>query len=196
VNTGLGIAVLRERLRWAQTFALILACVGVLVLTLSTGEFPWIALVLAVSFSLYGLLRKTVAADALTGLAVEALLLLPVALVYVLWLESLGQAKFAHVDRGTDALLIAGSVVTVLPLFCFAQAARRLRLTTLGFLQYLSPTGQFLLSIVMFHEAFTREKLLGFTFIWAALVLYSVDAVWSYRIIHRKDAKDAKKCMN
>ncbi|HLW68948.1 MAG TPA: EamA family transporter RarD [Gemmataceae bacterium] len=200
VNNALGIVVLRERLRLAQTLALILACLGVVVLTVSTWEFPWIALVLAVSFSLYGLFRKTVAADALTGLSVEALLLLPVALGYVLWLQHRGEAKFAHVDRATDALLIAGSVITVLPLFCFAQAARRLRLTTLGFLQYLSPTGQFLLSIVVFHEAFTREKLLGFSFIWAALAVYSADAVWGYRqrrgiIMHREDAKDSKKCM-
>ena len=201
VNNALGIVVLRERLRLAQTLALILACLGVVVLTVSTWEFPWIALLLAVSFSLYGLLRKTVAADALTGLSVEALLLLPLALGYVLWLQYRGEAKFAHLDRAIDALLIGGSVVTVLPLFCFAQAARRLRLTTLGFLQYLSPTGQFLLSIVVFHEAFTREKLLGFAFIWAALAVYSADAVWGYRRsreinVHREDAKDATICLN
>jgi chloramphenicol-sensitive protein RarD len=193
--------VLRERLRLAQTLALILACLGVIVLTVSTWEFPWIALLLAVSFSLYGLFRKTVAADALTGLSVEALLLLPLALGYVVCLQYRGEAKFAHLDRATDALLIAGSVVTVLPLFCFAQAARRLRLTTLGFLQYLSPTGQFLLSIWVFHEAFTREKLLGFTFIWAALAVYSADAVLGYRRrrereVRRQNAKDAKICLN
>src|SRR5262249_53445771 len=199
VNTGLGIVVLRERLRFAQMLALVLAILGVVVLTVSTWEFPWIALVLAVSFSLYGLFRKTVAADALTGLSVEALLLLPIALGYVLWLQYHGEAKFAHANRTIDALLLGGSVVTVLPLFCFAQAARRLRLTTLGFLQYLSPTGQFVLSIVMFHEDFTREKLLGFLFIWVALAVYTVDAVWSYRgrlNIHRKDTSDTKECLS
>lgn len=181
VNTGLGVFVLRERLRLGQMLALSLAISGVIVLTVSTWQFPWVALVLAVSFSLYGLLRKTVAADALTGLATESLLLFPVALGYCVWLQFQGTAAFAHVDRVTDVLLMAGSVVTVLPLYCFAQAARRLRLTTLGFLQYVSPTGQFLLSIVIFHEPFTREKMLGFVFIWVALGVYSVDAVWSYR---------------
>jgi chloramphenicol-sensitive protein RarD len=153
----------------------------VVVLTVSTWQFPWLALVLAVSFSLYGLLRKTVAADALTGLATESLFLLPVALGYCVWLQWNGQAKFAHEDRATDVLLMAGSIVTVLPLFCFAQAARRLRLTTLGFLQFLSPTGQFILSIVIFHEAFTSERLLGFIFIWAGLGVFMLDAVLSYR---------------
>jgi len=181
VNTALGVAVLRERLRWGQILALTLAVIGVIVLTTLSDKFPWAALILAVSFSLYGLLRKTVAADALTGLAAESLLLFPISLGYCIWLQVHGEGSFSHVDRLTDFLLIAGSVVTVLPLYCFAQAARRLQLTTLGFLQYVSPTGQFLLSIWVFHEAFTRDKWLGYIFIWIALAVYSIDALWSYR---------------
>lgn len=181
VSTALGVFVLRERLRMAQTVALALATFGVLILAFLAGEVPWIALTLAISFSLYGLLRKTVAADALTGLAVESLMLLPFALAYLIWLGVAGNGKFAHVNRQTDLLLMVGSVVTVAPLFCFAQAARRLRLTTIGFLQYLSPTGQFLLAIWLFGEALNPQKLAGFIFVWAALAVYTVDALVTWR---------------
>lgn len=181
VSTALGVFVLRERLRLGQMVALTLAMIGVVVVTILAGEMPWIALSIAVSFSLYGLFRKTVAADAFTGLAIESFFLLPFALTYVIWLGWNGTAQFAHVNRLTDLLLVSGSVVTVAPLFCFAQAARRLRLTTIGFLQYLSPTGQFLLAIWLFGEALTTHKLAGFLFVWAALVVYSLDAVVAWR---------------
>jgi chloramphenicol-sensitive protein RarD len=181
-SAGLGVVVLRERLRPAQMVALALGATGVMILTVQAGTFPWIALLIAGSFSLYGLFRKTVAADALTGLTVESLLLLPLALGWAVWVQVRGPASFGRVDRATDLWLLAGSVITVVPLYCFAQAARRLRLTTIGFLQYLSPTGQMLLAVYVNREPFEAAKLYGFGPIWVALALYSLDAVWGYRI--------------
>jgi chloramphenicol-sensitive protein RarD len=137
---------------------------------------PGLALGLAFSFGVYGLLRKTVAADALTGLAVESVVLTPASVIFLIWLQTRGIAQFGHLDRVTDLLLIAGGGVTVFPLFCFAQAARRLRLTTVGFLQFLAPTLQFLLAIAVLNEDFDLNKLVGFAFIWLALALYTWDA--------------------
>ncbi|MFL5339812.1 MAG: EamA family transporter RarD [Gemmataceae bacterium] len=179
-SAGLGMLFLGERMRRLQLAALVLATVGVAILAVLGGRVPWLALALVGSFSLYGLFRKTVAADALTGLAAESFLLAPLALGYIAWLQVEGKSAFGT-DLGTDLLLMAGSVVTVVPLFCFAQAARRLRLTTLGFLQYLSPTGQLLLAVLALGEPFDRDRLLGFAFIWAALAVYSADAVLGYR---------------
>jgi chloramphenicol-sensitive protein RarD len=177
VNTALGVLVLRERLRPAQMLAIVLAGTGVLVLTIQQGSFPWLALGLALSFSVYGLLRKTTAADALTGLMIESLVLTAPALAYIAWDQRRGAAQFGQRDRITDLLLAAGSVVTVVPLFCFAQAARRLRLTTMGFLQFLSPTVQFVLAITILGERFEVTRLYGFGPIWLALIVYSVGAV-------------------
>jgi chloramphenicol-sensitive protein RarD len=175
INTALGVFVLGERLRRSQQAAIALAAVGVVMFAYQVGEFPWLALGLAFSFGVYGLLRKTVAADALTGLAVESFLLMPFALMYLIYLQFTGEAAFGHVDRLTDFLLMAGSVVTVFPLYCFAQAARRLRLTTIGFLQFLAPTLQF--ALAMTREPFDHQRLFGFVFIWAALAIYSWDAL-------------------
>jgi chloramphenicol-sensitive protein RarD len=177
VNTALGVVVLGERLRWPQVVAIALAAAGVVALTVMHGEFPWLALGLAFSFSVYGLFRKTVAADALTGLTIESILLTPLALGYLIWIQMKGEASFGHVDRGTDALLMLASVVTVTPLFCFAQAARRLRLTTIGFLQFLSPTVQLVIAVAVLHEPFDRGRLAGFIPIWLALLIYVIDAI-------------------
>jgi chloramphenicol-sensitive protein RarD len=180
-SAALGMLVLHERLRRAQQIALALAAAGVLILSAQSGQVPWIALALAGTFSLYGLLRKTVAADALTGLAAESLLLTPLAAGYLALTLIEGRAAFGSVSRSIDLLLLAASVVTVFPLYCFAQAARRLRLTTIGFLQYLSPTGQLLLAVLFLGEPFQVEKLYGFVPIWLALALYSYDAMTTYR---------------
>lgn len=183
VNTGLGVFVLGERLRRLQIGAIVLATIGVATLTLLQGEFPWLAIGLAVSFSFYGLLRKTVAADALTGLTVETFILTPLAVGYIFWIQWAGLAQFAQVGRGTDLLLVASSVVTVVPLFCFAQAARRLRLTTIGFLQFLSPTVQFFLAVTVLNEPFDNHRLAGFVPIWLALLVYVGDALLHARRI-------------
>ncbi len=187
-NAGLGVVVLRERLRWMQVLAIILAALSVVMLTLLHGQVPWLALGLAASFSVYGLFRKTVAADALTGLTIESILLTPFALGYLIWLQTTGEAKFGHLDRLTDFLLMAASLVTVAPLFCFAQAARRLRLTTIGFLQFLSPMLQLFLAVVVLGEPFDQARLIGFIPIWLALAVYIADAV-----LHARRARALQK---
>lgn len=196
----LGIAFLRERLTRGQTAGLALAAVGVMVLAWGGGGFPWLAVSLAVTFALYGLLRKTAHAGPLAGLSVETALLLPVALLVVAGFIPLPQsprtvADPAQLSGGTYALLALAGPVTVFPLLCFAAAAKRLRLITLGFLQYLSPTCHFLLAVFAFGEPFDRRTLLSFAFVWAALVAYSVDSARAYRarrIARREEVADAQ----
>jgi chloramphenicol-sensitive protein RarD len=172
LSAGLGFAVLKERLGARQRVALGLAAAGVATVAATLGEPPWIALALASTFALYGLIRKTTRADALLGLCVETLLLTPAAAVYLVWLKATGQAALFAVSPGLDGLLMGAGVVTALPLIWFAHAARRLDLSTLGILQYLSPSCQFLLAVVLFGEPLSRSMLVSFALIWAALAVY------------------------
>ncbi|MBK6472610.1 MAG: EamA family transporter RarD [Betaproteobacteria bacterium] len=177
VNVLLGVLVLHERLRPLQWLAVAVAAAGVLWLTWQGGRLPWIALVLAGSFGLYGLIRKTAPLGALEGLALENLLLAPLAVPALLWWS------FAH-----DGVLVAGPAsqigwlllsgpLTALPLLWFAGAARRLKLSTLGLVQYLGPTLQLMLAVWVFHEPFDTMRLVGFVMIWSALALVSADAL-------------------
>ena len=175
LNVALGYTVLHERLRREQWFALALAALGVIWLTLQAGQLPWIALVLASSFGAYGLLRKIATLGALEGLTLETLVLLPAAIAGFWYLQASGQARFPTPDTSTNLWLLGVGPVTAVPLLLFAAGARRLSLTTLGLLQYLSPTLQFLLGVWVFREPFSPLRLLGFGLIWAALVLYSID---------------------
>ncbi len=175
VNVLLGVVFLRERLRKWQTISVLLAALAVGYLTVTHGRLPLVALVLAGSFGFYGLLRKTAKVDALVGLTVETTLLFPLALAYLGLQAWRHECVFATVSRGTDLLLMAGGIVTAVPLLWFANAARRLRLSTIGFMQYIAPTGQFLLAVMAFGESFTRAHLISFVVIWSALVIYSVD---------------------
>jgi len=177
VNVLLGFLFLRERLRPRQVFSVCLAFIGVGYMTLSVGQLPWIALFLATAFGLYGLLRKTVAVDSLLGQTVETALLLPAAIGYLAFLFLNERLVFAHLDGKTDLLLALAGVVTATPLLWFAHAARRLRLATLGFLQYIAPTAQLVLAVILFGEAFTRDHQIAFAFIWVALAVYSLDAL-------------------
>ena len=181
VNILLGFIFLRERLRRLQTVSVLLAATGVIWLTWSLGVPPWIALILGFSFGFYGLLRKVTSVDSLGGLTLETMLLGPLALGYLLWLGLRGEGTFLGGSLTTDGLLIFAGVVTALPLLWFAAAARRLRLMTVGFLQYLAPTCQFFLAVFYFREPFTTDHLVAFGFIWAALALYTIDAVTRYR---------------
>ncbi len=176
VSVLLGAVVLGERLRPRQMLSVVLAALGVLYLTLSFGRPPWLALILASTFGLYGLLRKTTRADATVGLAIETWLLVPVAVIYLGWLATTGRLVFGHLDRTTDILLPVGGLVTALPLVWFANGVRRLRLATIGLLQYLAPTGQLLIGVLVFGEAFTRVHATTFLLIWSGLALYSIDA--------------------
>ncbi|QTF91053.1 EamA family transporter RarD [Halomonas sp. BM-2019] len=179
VNVALGMLVLRESMHRLQAVAVGLATFAILVQLLLLGELPWISLALAFSFGTYGLLRKQVPLDGLSGLFVETLLLLPLALLALLWLS---QAELSHFLAGTEVtlLLMASGVVTALPLLAFAGAARRLRLATLGFLMYINPSIQFLIALAVFREPLSAVQLTTFLLIWAALALYSWSA-WQGR---------------
>ena len=181
VSVLLGVLVLHERLNKMQWASVALAAAGVLWLTLLNGRLPWIALALAVSFAIYGLIRKTASLGPLEGLALETMLLAPVALPALAWWSFSGRGAIAQGDLALDAWLVIGGPLTALPLLLFAAGARRLPLATVGLLQYLSPTIQLALGVWVFHEPFDRVRLLGFGFIWAGLALYSVDGWWRSR---------------
>ncbi|WP_148863812.1 EamA family transporter RarD [Marinobacter fonticola] len=172
VNVALGMLVLREQMARLQGWAVGLAGVGILVQLALLGSVPWISLVLAVSFGTYGLLRKQVELDGLSGLFVETLLLLPVGLLALSWLNVEGASHFI-VDRRATLLLVASGIVTALPLLAFAGAARRLRLSTVGFLMYINPTLQFFIALFIFGEPLSHAQLASFALIWTALALYS-----------------------
>jgi len=174
VNIMLGYLILKERLRTVQWVAIAIAALGVGWLTWQTGTVPWIALFLAFSFGSYGLLRKTAALGALEGLSFETIVLFPLAAAYVIWLTVQGQNVFINTDSDlTRVLLVMAGPLTAIPLLLFASGARRIPLSILGLLQYLSPTLQFLLGVWLFKEAFTADRLVGFAVIWSALVLFA-----------------------
>ncbi len=176
VNVILGVVFLRERLRPYQTLSILLALAGVLVLAGFVGEVPWIALALALTFGLYGLMRKIIPVDGLVSLTVETLAMTPVALAYISYLGATREG--AGSSLGTLGLLALSGPVTTVPLLFFGAAARQLRLSTMGILQYLSPTLQFLLAVVAFHEPFSTAQIVSFACIWTAIAVYTAD---SYR---------------
>jgi chloramphenicol-sensitive protein RarD len=176
ISVLLGVLFLRERLRRLQLVSLLLAAVGVLLLNLQYGRFPWVALILALTFGSYGLLRKIVSVDSLTGLTVETLLLGPAALGYLLFVSGQGTGTFPSQSTVINSLLPLAGIATAVPLLLFASAARRLRLATIGFLQYITPTMHFLLAVLLYKEPFTRAHLTSFLFIWTGLCCYSFDA--------------------
>lgn len=177
VNVALGMLLLSERLRPLQWASLGLAGAGVALLAVRLGSLPLVSLVLAVSFSLYGLLRKVAPIGSMAGLAIETALLAPAAGVALTVWAIDQRLVFGHGSRSGDLLLAASGLVTALPLVWFANAARRLRYATLGFLQYAAPTLQFLLAVVVYGEPFNRTQLMSFSLIWCALGLFSID-VW------------------
>ncbi|MDT9000508.1 EamA family transporter RarD [Paucibacter sp. APW11] len=181
VNVSLGYFFLHERPRPAQWLAVGLAAAGVAWLTLQTGRLPWVALVLAASFGVYGLLRKIAALGALEGLLLECLLLAPVAaLALGVWGWQGGSALNSG-DSGLIGLLILAGPLTAAPLLLFAAGARRIPMTTLGLLQYISPSIQFLLGVWLYHEPFAASRMVGFGLIWAALLVYSAEGWWRSR---------------
>ena len=181
VTVLLGVVVLGERLRTAQWVALGAALVAVVVLTVENGSPPWIALSLAFSFGTYGLLKKTAGVGAVEGLAIETAVLLPVAAAYVAVLGVSGAGTFGS-EGVPHAVLLAGSgLITAVPLLLFGAAASRVPLTTLGLLQYLAPTMQFLLGVTLFDEPLPLVKLLGFVLVWLGLALFTVDLVRHHR---------------
>jgi chloramphenicol-sensitive protein RarD len=177
INVLLGYTVLHERLRRVQWTAVALAGIGVLWLAVQGGQVPWIALVLGCSFGGYGLMRKMAPLGALEGLTLETMLLAPLALAVVAWGMLKGLGSFPHASGLTNALLIGIGPVTAIPLLLFAAGARRIPMSTLGLLQYLGPSIQFVLGLWLFHEPFAAARGVGFGLIWLALLIYSVDGL-------------------
>jgi len=177
LSVVLGMVVLKERPERPLLVAVGLGAIGVVLLTVRAGGLPWISLVLATSFGLYGLLRKTVTADALPGSTLETLFMVPLAAGYLIWLTLQGRGQLVSGDVSTLMLLLVTGPVTALPLLWFSNAVRRVTLTTLGFLQYLAPVGQFLLAVIVYREAFGAAQLAAFACIWLALAIFTITSL-------------------
>ena len=179
VNVLLGYLFLHERLNKAQTVALLLALAGVLYFTIDYGHFPLISLGLAFSFGIYGLLKKKMGLNATPALTVETIWMMPAALVYITWLCVDGQSALNTFDWLTWLLLLLAGAVTAIPLLLYGKAAERITLTALGFLQYVSPTGQFLIGIFVYKESFTTAHIVCFACIWLGLSVFTIDILGS-----------------
>ncbi|AMF97878.1 EamA family transporter RarD [Vibrio harveyi] len=188
INVLLGMVFLGERLRKLQWFAVVLAACGVLVQLIVFGSVPVVAIALAMSFGFYGLLRKKVSVEAQTGLFIETLVMLPAAALYLLFIASSPTSNMLDNPMQLNTLLIAAGVITTLPLLCFTGAATRLKLSTLGFFQYIGPSLMFLLAVLIYGEPFTSDKAITFAFIWGALVVFSFDGLRN----NRKSRKAAR----
>ncbi|KON86741.1 transporter [Sporosarcina globispora] len=174
VSVILGMLVFKEKLSPAQYVSFGFAFAGVMILTVSYGRFPWIAIVLALSFGLYGLAKKLIKVDSAVGLTLETLVVTPIAFIYMVMLFMNDKQAFLHVSLSTDLLLIGAGAATAVPLLYFAKGAQRIPMSMLGFLQYIAPTLTLILGIFVYHEHFTKLHLLSFMFIWLALTIYSV----------------------
>ncbi|WP_122056288.1 EamA family transporter RarD [Vibrio sp. Evd11] len=181
INVLLGMLFLGERLRKLQWFAVSLAAIGVIIQLIAFGSVPIVAIALAFSFGFYGLLRKKVSLEAQTGLFIETLVMLPIAATYLLFIADSATSDFSMNPMQLNLLLVAAGVITTIPLLCFTGAATRLKLSTLGFFQYIGPSLMFLLAVLIYGEAFTSDKAITFAFIWGALVIFSFDGLRNNR---------------
>ena len=173
----LGMVFLGERLRPAQWLPVGLATCGVVYLTITYGSLPWIALTLALTFGIYGLVKKIAPLGSLHGLTLETGFLFLPATIYLLFADYSGQGAFGHDDLQTNMLLLGAGVVTIIPLLLFASATRRITLTMVGIMQYIAPSLQFLIGVFIYKEPFTRTKLIGFMMVWIALIIFWVEGV-------------------
>ena len=180
VNVFLGRLFLGEKLRPLQRLAVIMAVAGVSILVISFGEVPWIALFMACSFGLYGLLRKKVTVDSVPGMFIETSMMLPFAVLYWLFFAT-SASDLTILSLEMNLIIAAAGLVTTVPLLCFTAAARRIQYSTLGFFQYIGPSIMFLLAIFLYNEALQPERLITFGFVWSALVLFSFDSIRSYQ---------------
>ena len=190
VNVMLGVIFLAERPSRRQWLAIAIAAGGVGWLVITQGVIPWVSLALALTFGSYALIRKMAGFDAMLGLTIETLLLAPLAVAALIWWTADGQIAFAHQGLSTDLLLLAAGLVTVLPLVCFLEAGLRLKMATLGIVQYLTPSMQFLLAVFVFHEHFDSARSVTFVCIWLALAIYTADALRQHRM--RPSAPEAE----
>lgn len=177
LNVALGVVCFRERLSRLQWLSVTIAAAGMLYLTWVAGRPPYVSIALALSFGLYGLVRKVVKVEALPGFAGETLLLLPIAAGYVLWCELSGTGAMSHGSLTTNLLLLLGGPLTAVPLVLFAVGTRRIPLFTVGLLQYIAPSLQLACAVLVFGEPFTGPRVIGFSMIWAALAVFALDGL-------------------
>jgi chloramphenicol-sensitive protein RarD len=177
----LGVIFLRERLRLAQWIPVVIAAIGVLYLTFVYGRLPWIALSLAFSFGIYGLVKKIAPLGSLYGLTLETAMVFPAALIYLLFVNSTGEGAFLHDGLTIDLLLAGAGIVTTIPLLMFASAAKQIPLSMVGILQYIAPTLQFLIGVFIYKEPFDQAHLIGFGIVWLALVIFWVENYLAHR---------------
>jgi chloramphenicol-sensitive protein RarD len=182
VNVLFGVLFLHERLRPVQWIAIGLAAAGVLYLTILYGSLPWIALVLALSFGSYGLVKKKGLLGSVQGLALETAILMPLAIAYLMYVERRGEGALLHGGFRSDLLLLGTGAVTTIPLLFFASAVQRISLSLLGVLQYIAPTMQFLFGVLLYREPFTPAQFVGFAMVWAALIVLGVEGF----LVHRR----------
>ncbi|WP_442595491.1 EamA family transporter RarD [Neobacillus sp. D3-1R] len=173
ISVILGIIVFKERMNMTQLLSILLALIGVLVLTISYGSFPWISLSLAFSFGLYGLAKKMIVVDSTIGLTLETMVVTPIGIAYMIYLFVQGNNSFLTISPTIDLLLIGAGAATATPLLFFAKGAQRIPLSTLGFLQYIAPTISLILGVFVYGEHFSKAHLVAFVFIWLALTMYS-----------------------
>jgi chloramphenicol-sensitive protein RarD len=181
VNVLLGVTFLSERPRTAQFIAILLAFCGVSYLTFVHGSLPWVSLVLAFSFGFYGLLKKSVSIGPIRGFGLETAFMFIPGVFFLWYFESTGEGVLGHLSLSTDLLLIAAGAVTAMPLVLFAAAAKHLTLTSLGVFQYIAPSLQFVIGVFLFQESFSTDKLVGFIFVWVALLIFTVES-----LLHRR----------
>lgn len=196
INVLLGFLFLKERLHSLQLIAITLAGVGVVFRLWEFGEFPWIAFILATTFGLYGLIRKTAHFEAVTGLTLETAFLGIPAAIYLFYIDSLGQGSFGHASLSINILLVSAGVITAIPLIAYAYGARRISMATLGVLQFISPTCMFLFGVLLFDEPFTRSDWFSFGLIWFALLLYAVDMFYRSRTASNRAKKALQEEIN
>ncbi len=181
VSVLLGVVFLRERLRRGQWLAVSVAATGVLYLAFSYGAIPWIALTLAFSFALYGLIKKQARLGSLHGLALETGIVFLPALIYLLYAEKIGIGAFPHLALQGNLMLLATGIITVTPLLLFASATQRISLFLIGILQYIAPTIGFFLGLLVYHETVTPHQWLGFGLVWVALAIFTIEGYWRHQ---------------
>jgi chloramphenicol-sensitive protein RarD len=186
----LGVIFLRERLRVFQWVAVGLAATGVIYLTVVYGRLPWIALGLAFTFGFYGLVKKTAPLSSLHGLTLETGILFVPSLIFLAYQDRLGQGAFLHTGIGSDLLMAGAGLVTTIPLLMFVSAARRIPLTTIGIMHYITPTCQFLIGVLIYREAFDATKALGFGIVWIGLIIFAVEGYLTHRAFPTKSTPE------
>jgi chloramphenicol-sensitive protein RarD len=194
LSIALGTLFLKESLSKAQWTAIGLAAAGVTIITLYHGQVPWIGLSLAGTFAAYGWTKKHTTLDARSGLALETLVVLPIALIYLVWLQGTGGGSFGHISWTSSLLLMGAGVVTALPLLWFAQASKRTSFVTLGFIQYMGPSISLVIGVVVYHEAFTAIHWLSFGLIWIGLAIYTISRAmnWGRTVVRDTSEEPAK----